>query len=60
MNKDYDWSQFEGIYPLIIKPVDGAHGHGVQMGIRSLLELQEKLTRAWQDYPVMMVQEEIQ
>lgn len=46
-------------FPVIIKPIDGAHGHGVQMNIVSADELQEKLHEALAQYGTMIVQEQI-
>lgn len=46
-------------FPVIIKPVDGAHGKGVLMDIRSPLELIEKLKDSFQEYPRMIVQEQV-
>lgn len=56
----YDWNKFSDFrFPVIIKPLDGAHGNGVCMNILSKQELQEKLKTSFDSYPRMIVQEEI-
>jgi cyanophycin synthetase len=56
----FDWTCFEAFrFPVIVKPVDGAHGKGVQMGIRDIAELREKLAAAFVEYPRMIVQEQV-
>ncbi len=38
---------------IVIKPVDGAHGHGVTVGISSAEEIEEAIKRAEQNSPLM-------
>jgi glutathione synthase/RimK-type ligase-like ATP-grasp enzyme len=47
-------------YPLIIKPLDEAHGDGVMMSINSFEELIAKLGTSFEKYTSMIVQEEAQ
>jgi len=56
----YDWTVFGDFhFPLVIKPIDGAHGDGVKMNITSISELQKKLWESFEIYPSMIVQEQI-
>lgn len=58
--ESYDWSVFESFrFPVIVKPVDGAHGKDVQMGIMTISEMRAKLSRAFGSYSRMIVQEQI-
>jgi glutathione synthase/RimK-type ligase-like ATP-grasp enzyme len=52
-----DFADF--VFPVIVKPVDGAHGNGVKMGLRDVRELTEKLTASLEEYPRMIVQEQV-
>ena len=47
-------------YPLIIKPLDEAHGDWVMMAINTFHELHEKLKKSFKRYENMIVQEEAQ
>ena len=56
----YDWSSIGNIrYPLVIKPIEEAHGNGVRMNISSLDALQRKLRESLEAYPKMIVQEQV-
>lgn len=46
-------------YPLVIKPIDQAHGNGVMMNIINYNELIQKLWKSFKSYPRMMIQEQI-
>lgn len=56
----FDWTKFSKFcFPLIIKPIDEAHGNGVCMNIVSISELQKKLESSFADYTKMIIQEQI-
>ncbi|NDK19340.1 ATP-grasp domain-containing protein [Candidatus Gracilibacteria bacterium] len=56
----FDWSKLsEFHFPVIIKPIDEAHGNGVCMNIVSISELQKKLESSFVDYTKMIIQEQI-
>lgn len=56
----FDWTALLVLsFPLVIKPIDEAHGDGVCMNITSLLELQDKLRSSFVRYPKMIVQEQV-
>ena len=57
---NFDWLEFSDLsFPVIIKPIDEAHGNGVCMNIISILELQKKLKISFSLYPKMIIQEQI-
>lgn len=57
---NFDWSQLSHFhFPVIIKPIDEAHGNGVCMNITSIPELQKKLWSSFSLYPKMIIQEQI-
>lgn len=60
-----DFSAFDALlfdrwkFPVVIKPIDEAHGNGVCMGIIHTKELSLKLQKSFEKYPRMIVQEQI-
>lgn len=57
---DFEWSAFSSFrFPLVIKPIDEAHGNGVCMNITTVPELQKKLQTSFATYPKMIVQEQV-
>ena len=46
-------------YPLVVKPLDGAHGDGVMMNIQNFDELQKKLKIWFETYDTLIIQEQI-
>lgn len=57
----FDFSIFsEFHFPLVVKPLDGAHWDGVKMHILTIEELRNALYESFQKYPKMIVQEEVQ
>ncbi|MDD2916610.1 MAG: ATP-grasp domain-containing protein [Candidatus Gracilibacteria bacterium] len=57
---NFDWTKLSDFhFPVIIKPIDEAHGNGVCMNIVSISELQKKLESSFADYAKMIVQEQI-
>ncbi len=58
--RQFDWtilSEFH--FPVIIKPIDEAHGNGVCMNITTIPELQKKLESSFAVYPKMIIQEQV-
>lgn len=56
----FDWTILnEFHFPVIIKPIDEAHGNGVCMNITTIPELQKKLESSFDIYPKMIIQEQI-
>ncbi len=57
---NFDWTRLsEFHFPVIIKPIDEAHGNGVCMNITSIPELQKKLETSFWMYPKMIIQEQV-
>ncbi len=61
--KDFTSTGLENIqippFPLIIKPIDEAHGNGVMMNINNKLELEQKLHQSFRAYPRLIIQRQI-
>jgi len=58
--QNFDWAKLSDFhFPVIIKPIDEAHGNGVCMNIVSLSELQKKLESSFASYAKMIIQEQI-
>lgn len=56
----FDWTQLsEFRFPVVIKPIDEAHGNGVCMNIITIPELQKKLEISFGIYPKMIIQEQV-
>lgn len=57
---NFDWSKLSDFrFPVIIKPIDEAHGNGVCMNITTIPELQKKLGTSFSTYPKMIIQEQV-
>ncbi len=57
---NFDWSKLSDFhFPVIIKPIDEAHGNGVCMNIINVPELQKKLEISFSTYPKMIIQEQV-
>ncbi len=57
---EFDWKKLSDFhFPVIIKPIDEAHGNGVCMNITSIPELQKKLETSFWMYPKMIIQEQV-
>ena len=57
---NFDWTKLsEFHFPVIIKPIDEAHGNGVCMNITTVVELQKKLEFSFSLYPKMIIQEQV-
>ncbi len=57
---NFDWSKLSDFhFPVIIKPIDEAHGNGVCMNIINVPELQKKLDASFSTYPKMIIQEQV-
>lgn len=63
INKD-EWSDgFDDTwftYPLVVKPVNGAHGDGVVMNLSDKWQVEEALTEAFEIYTRMIVQKQVE
>lgn len=56
----FDWTQLsEFRFPVVIKPIDEAHGNGVCMYITTIPELQKKLESSFETYSKMIIQEQV-
>lgn len=57
---NFDWSLLADFrFPLVIKPINEAHGNWVCMNIQSIPELQKKLETSFSLYSKMILQEQI-
>lgn len=58
--KNFNWDVLGDFhFPIIIKPTNEDHGNGVCMNITSIEELQLKLLSSFEDYPKMVIQEQV-
>ncbi len=56
---NFDWTKLSDFrFPVIIKPIDEAHGNGVCMNITTIPELQRKLESSFSTYSKMIIQEQ--
>ncbi len=56
----FDWTKLADFrFPVIIKPLNEAHGNGVCMNITTIPELQKKLEISFGSYAKMIIQEQV-
>jgi cyanophycin synthetase len=56
----FDWTELSSFhFPVVIKPLNEAHGNGVCMNITSIPELQKKLQSSFGLYSKMIIQEQV-